>query len=217
MLIIWKGIGWSVLLIFIVLYIGTDITVDEIYGEGYSDEHVWHIYLSTISSAILVAFLGYWFNHKKRQLIIDEKTGESHLSTRHSLFFISVEYWAIILPVFIAYMSYNSVQENEQTKTYLSSPQFADIYVVDFNRIMDDYKQKYPYGALKVISVEKEYIEVIPSEIVHNLSSGPKNDIRDGKTEQPNYFSQLPFPLVRAELHELHQKEIIIFVSRKNQ
>ena len=91
----------------------------------------------------------------------------------------------------------------------------GDIYVADFKKLIDGYEDKYPYGTLKITYVEKEFIEVIPSEHIYNLSSGPKNDIRDGKTAQPDYFTQVPFPLMRAELQALHQQDIIIFVSRK--
>lgn len=217
MLIIWKGVGWTVLPLYIAFYIGTQITVEVIYGEGYSDTHVWQIYISTIASAILVAILGYWFNYKKRHLIVDDETGESRLSPRHTFFFIPVEYWAILMPVIISYFAYDSAQENKQSKIYLSSPKLGDVYVVDFKALIDEYEEKYPYGTLKITSVEKEFIEVVPSLPIYNLSSGPKKDIRDGKTELPNYFSPPSFPLMRAELQELHQQKIIIFVSRKEQ
>jgi len=112
MLVIFKGVGWAVLPIFIILFIGTQLIVDAAYGDGYSDSHIWQVYTSTIASAILVAFLGYWFNYKKRSLIFDEKTGDSRLSNRHTLFFIPVEYWAILMPMIISYFAYDSAQKN---------------------------------------------------------------------------------------------------------
>ncbi len=95
-MIIWRGYGFLVFIVTIVcvLVFGTIFNkagVNDDYGAG----------LGLIVAGIIIWFLGKKFNNpEKSKVFIDKESGrEVTLGPGHSLFFIKMEYWGIILPL----------------------------------------------------------------------------------------------------------------------
>lgn len=98
MLIVWRGLGWLVPVFVIAALILSQLSVDTVYGEGFYKAHAWPKQAAFIVAAISIGVLGIYLNHKKRQILIDEETGQAvGKAPAHSLFFIPVEYWAVIV------------------------------------------------------------------------------------------------------------------------
>ena len=98
MLIVWRGYGWLVPIIVVASFLVAQLSVDTVYGEDYYRVHEWPKILAIVTGSILVGLFGFFINYKKREEIIDQLTGKIRKSPAHTLFFIPVEFWAIILP-----------------------------------------------------------------------------------------------------------------------
>ncbi len=98
MLIVWRGFGWLVPVVIIAALILLQLSVDAVYGDGFYTADAWPKQAAFIVAALSVGFLGFFLNHTKRQLLFDEETGEAlGKAPAHSLFFIPIEYWAVII------------------------------------------------------------------------------------------------------------------------
>ena len=98
MLVVWRGFGWLVPVVVFGALILSQLSVDAVYGEGFYKATAWPKQAGFVAGAVLVGLLGIFLNHMKRQFLIDEETGETlGKAPSHSLFFIPVEYWAIIV------------------------------------------------------------------------------------------------------------------------
>lgn len=100
-MIIWKGFGIlvviiAILSIAIVQLVARAATNDPHFGET----HHWVGGLALIIAAVPVFFVGRYFNTRPGRVVIDKATKRELVIRRtHSLFFIPMEYWAIILPL----------------------------------------------------------------------------------------------------------------------
>lgn len=102
MLVVWRGFGWLVPIVVFGALILSQLSVDAVYGEGFYTANGWPKQVAFIVAALFVGFLGFLLIHKKRQILIDEETGEAvGKAPAHSLFFIPIEYWAIIVLAFV--------------------------------------------------------------------------------------------------------------------
>ncbi len=98
MLIVWRGLGWLVPVLVIAALILTQLAVDAVYGQGFYTANAWPKQAAFIAAAVFVGLLGVFLNHMRRGLLIDEETGEVvGKAPSHTLFFIPVEYWAVIV------------------------------------------------------------------------------------------------------------------------
>ena len=98
MLVVWRGFGWLVPVLVFAALILSQLSVDAVYGEGFYTANTWPKQVAFVVAAFSIGFLGFFLNHKWRQILIDEETGEAvGKAPAHSLFFIPVEYWAVIV------------------------------------------------------------------------------------------------------------------------
>lgn len=99
MLIVWRGYGWLVPVVIFGMLMLSQLTIDAIYGDGFYTANTWPKYAAIGVASVCVGLLGVFLNHIKRGTLVDEQTGEVLGKTpSHYLFFIPVEYWAIITP-----------------------------------------------------------------------------------------------------------------------
>ena len=75
----------------------SQLSVDAVYGDGFYTANDWPKQAAFIVAAFSVGLLGFFLNHVRRQVLVDEETGENvGKAPSHSLFFIPIEYWAVI-------------------------------------------------------------------------------------------------------------------------
>jgi hypothetical protein len=102
MLVVWRGFGWLVPVIVVAALILTQLSVDAVHGEGFYTANAWPKTVAFVAAAICVGLLGLFLNYMKRQVLVDDETGEAvGKAPAHSLFFIPVEYWAIVILAFV--------------------------------------------------------------------------------------------------------------------
>ena len=98
MLVVWRGLGWLVPVIVFGALILSQLSVDAVYGEGFYTANGWPKQAAFVVAALSVGLLGFVLNHVKRQILVDDETGEAlGKAPSHSLFFIPIEYWSIIV------------------------------------------------------------------------------------------------------------------------
>ena len=98
MLIWW---GWGILgaLLALLALVATELVVDGLYGPGTYSAHAGrYAPLGLLPVALILWPLGRWLNRREPRRMLDLKTGETVLlRSDHSLFFVRMEYWAVIL------------------------------------------------------------------------------------------------------------------------
>ncbi|WP_054957318.1 hypothetical protein [Paenibacillus dakarensis] len=93
-MIFWRG--WGIIgILFPILIAGLLAAL------GFTDENShWYYFIGLTLSAIPVWFIGKRLNKDKDEIYTNEKTGERFkLGNRHTLFFIPLQYYAIVYPI----------------------------------------------------------------------------------------------------------------------
>lgn len=97
MLIIWRGYGWLVPVVILGVMALSQLAVNALYGDGFYTANAWPKNVAVILAALSIGLLGLYLNYIKRRTLVDEETGEDlGKSPSHYLFFIPIEYWAVI-------------------------------------------------------------------------------------------------------------------------
>ncbi|EKE75233.1 hypothetical protein [Gallaecimonas xiamenensis] len=104
MLIIWRGLGWLVPVVVVAGFLVGQLLIDAVLGEGFYTSHPWPKVAAAVWVAVLVAVLGYVLNYKKRPLRTDPESGRQWKAPSHTLFFIPVEFWSVIVLVLFLWL-----------------------------------------------------------------------------------------------------------------
>lgn len=103
-MIIWRGAGIVVVVVVLGVGVATQLATNAAFGNPtYYTDHGWPKLLTLWLAAAMLWPFGRWLNVTKAKEWIDPDTGERvvhHSGGEHSLFFIPVEYWAIICVIF---------------------------------------------------------------------------------------------------------------------
>lgn len=214
MVIIWRGYGWLVPVIAIAALVGTQLSLDSLFGADTYTSNEWAKLVALGVAATGLAITGYVFNFRKRAVFVDEETGEKRKSNSHTFFWIPIEFWAVIVPVLFAVMTYQDAAEKEQFQALLAAPQVNDVYLVDFSEIYEDSDETYRYGAFKVVDVVDREVVMVPSEVGYNLRKGPREASASGEMDKPAYFLEQPLYIDTDGLLELYENGSIYSVIR---
>lgn len=106
-MIIWSGFGFLVVVIVIASTFLAQIITRAITGnDQFFDQSSIPFDIAMFFSSAVIYFLGKWLNTRKAKTYIDKETGkEIILKRNHSLFFIKMEYWGIIIIVIMVILS----------------------------------------------------------------------------------------------------------------
>ncbi len=97
-MIVWKGWGFLGLLIPLILSVSVGEAIDSNYGDHTYQNSEWAMPLVLGLSAVLVSWIGYKLNSKQGRILIDPENNERvELKTIHSMFWIPLQYWGIII------------------------------------------------------------------------------------------------------------------------
>lgn len=214
MFVIWRGFGWTIPIIVFASFLLTQSILDSTYGEAYYRSNDWPKTAAIIAGSLIIGLLGYFLNYKKRNVVIDEETGKKNKSPSHTLFFIPIEFWAVLIPLLFLWMEQYGAEQDALDITYIQSPIVNDKYLVDYTKIFDGADEEYKYGVMKISSVSAETVELLISEMSYDGKSGPKKDIREAKTSDRSYFVQEPAIFTRTELLNLKNIDAIDSVVR---
>jgi len=98
-MIVWSGFGFLVALITFGVLFATATVAEKLSGNPqFYEENSWVISVGMIVSALFTFVLAQLLNKQKPRVVIDKNTGqEIELRRNHSLFWIPVKWWPIIL------------------------------------------------------------------------------------------------------------------------
>ncbi len=98
-MIIWRGWGILVVIVAALAVVGTQLATTALFGaETYARHNAWLFPLGLALAAPIVWLLGRRLNGRGGRTLVDPATGRRVVVRRdHSLFFIRMEYWAIVL------------------------------------------------------------------------------------------------------------------------
>lgn len=95
---VWKGWGLSILLFIFMFVLPIEYLVEHYLGAGQYKALAWPIPLAILLGAIPTTIVGVILNNKPARLLVDTETGEKlELKPEHSLFWIPMQYWGLIL------------------------------------------------------------------------------------------------------------------------
>ena len=97
-MIVWKGWGILALVIPLIISLSVGSSLDAYYGEGFYKNSAWAMPLVLGISSILVFIVGSKINSKPGKIVIDPENNERiELKTTHSMFWIPLQYWSLII------------------------------------------------------------------------------------------------------------------------
>jgi len=97
-MIVWKGWGFLGLVIPLACSLLMQFGVDSYYGDGFYSEASWPLPLALLLSSVLVFVSGYKLNSNEGRILLDPETNEKVLlKTTHSMFWIPMQYWSVII------------------------------------------------------------------------------------------------------------------------
>ncbi|MDC9725529.1 MAG: hypothetical protein PSN44_06400 [Gammaproteobacteria bacterium] len=95
-----EGLGFSDYWFIFLFVLPIELLVEHFYGEGQYKALSWPIPLAILLGAIPTTLVGMMLNNKPARVLIDPETNEKvELKREHSLFWIPMQYWGVILVV----------------------------------------------------------------------------------------------------------------------
>lgn len=216
MLLIWRGFGWAIPVVSIAVLIGVELGVETAFKEdNYYQLNAWPKYIAAIILAIAIGSLGYVLNYRAKKVVFDETDEKNNTRSKpHALFFIPVQYWAIIIPVLLTWVGYSAQQDSKKAIEYLNEIHSGDVYLTDFSKVFSSVETSYKYGLLKVEKVNAEKVSLLASKSVYNIKKGPKDDVVNGKDKVADYFEDKSIGFTDEELRTLFYSGAIYKVIR---
>ena len=211
---IWKGRGWIAPVIFIACFVDIQLIVDHFLGDGFYKDNRWVKLVALAVVALVVGIIGFILNRRDRIISIHPETGKKTRSPAHTLLFLPIEVWAVIVPfVFLSLDYFNAVQENK-TLAYLEQPKVNDIYSVDFAKIFKNEDPVYKYGTMVVVAVDPNLVSVQSSTHAYDGKSGVRKDLHNGSAKEAYYYASEVTPFNIRELLKFYESGAIYSVHR---
>ncbi|MBY6188498.1 hypothetical protein KUV89_17935 [Marinobacter hydrocarbonoclasticus] len=204
MLIIWRGLGWLVPVLVAVVFVGMQLLLNSLFGEGTYRAEGWSLWLTVGIASVLIGFFG---------LLVNQRDGEEGHRRSHALFFIPVQYWALLLPLLVGGLEYAEGQKEDRMATYLAQPQVGDHYLLDLRNVFDDVDGEFPYGAMKVVAVNNSGVKVVLSEYQFDQRAGIREAIRE-QNENSGFAEESSFHFGFDEIEALVADEEIFDIQR---
>lgn len=125
--------------------------------------------------------------------------------------------WAFLagmVAVVAVFGALENSNRNKSREAYLAAPIKGDQYVVNVSSFVKVPGTGYTYGVLRVRGVNPDSIEFDAPTFFYAASSGPAKDIRDGKVDEPGYFTPASISLSRSEIARIDTEHAIHSIER---
>ena len=125
--------------------------------------------------------------------------------------------WAFLAGMIAIAAVFGILDDSNRSKSreaYLAAPLKGDRYVVNAASLMKAPQSKYLYGVMRVRSVSADSIEFDAPSVFYSGASAVTKDIRNGKIDDPGYFSPSPIVLSRGEIARIHKEHAIHSIER---
>lgn len=213
MFTIWKGRGWVAPVIFVAAFMDVQFVVDYFMGDGFYTDNRWVKIIAVMIVSVFVFVLGCFLNHKGR-VTHQSETGQKSKPFTHTLLFLPIELWAVVVPCVVLGVDYFNVEQENKTLVYLQAPKVNDIYSVDFSKIFKNEDPIYKYGTMVVVSVNMNLVQVQSSTHAYDGKSGVRKDIHNGQANEAFYYSDDVTPFNVRELLKFYNEDAIFSVKR---
>ncbi len=99
-MIVWEGLGFLVAVIVFGCALACNLAFDAVFGKGFYEAHLAAVGVAMLLAASLTGALALWVRQRTAHVVIDKETGQEFILDRgHSLLFIPVRFWSLILTV----------------------------------------------------------------------------------------------------------------------
>lgn len=98
-MLIWSGWGFLAAIVVIAFFLGAEAVPNSLFGEGTYQENptLWQA-PAMLLAGVVNFLLGRWLNGRPGRTVIDKETREEiTLRNDHTLFFVKVERWGLVL------------------------------------------------------------------------------------------------------------------------
>ena len=104
-MVIWQGAGFAGVLFPLIFVFGGQYGLDAVMGEGYYTSHNWAPASLLALAAVAVWAFGSAVNRRPGRELVDPQTQEKVvLKERHTIFWIPLQYFSLVILAFAAYM-----------------------------------------------------------------------------------------------------------------
>lgn len=220
MLIIWRRMGWLVPVIVLASMVVSALAVEFATGGETELAKHWRRFPGVILASAVLGILGYHLNYRNRPVHKDEETGELTQAPSHTFFYLPMQFWAVIYPIFFVWLSVTSAQETAETEAYLAAPQVNDIYITNFyndteNLLSEEKDDKFQVSVLKITSVDADGVMTVSALYLYKAAHKAKRDIYKTLTKKEKQFHDDPIFYSWDELRSLRDKGVILSIHRK--
>lgn len=94
----------------------------------------------------------------------------------------------VLIAAAAAFIAFTGWQNQEQERLYLANPEVGDTYIVKVSKIFEGGDPEYDFVLMQIESVNGDQVGFKVSATQYNLAKGPKEDMRTGKADDPDYY-----------------------------
>ena len=121
----------------------------------------------------------------------------------------------IIFVLLITAASISVKRDDSNSDNYVESPAVGDLYVVNFEKMIEGANTGYKYGVMRVLQVSQDGVELAISKNGYKRSSSTNKAIRNGETSKPDFFESEPAFMKIGQLKTFRESKAILSVSRE--
>jgi hypothetical protein len=125
--------------------------------------------------------------------------------------------WAFLvglLAIAGVFVAMDNSSRNSSRERYVAAPQKGDLYVLNIASLLKAPQSKYMYAVIRVRGVRPDSVEFDVPSVYYSGASGATKDMRDGKVDQPDYYTAAPIVLTRADIARIDQEHAIHSIDR---
>jgi hypothetical protein len=119
------------------------------------------------------------------------------------------------IAIFAAFVGVGAAEQQKKEAAFLAAPAVGDLYVVKLARFANGTDPKFPYGVLRVASVDGATLNLQLGTFGYNRPKGAESAIRSGQISGAEYFADEPLTVPVAELQPLKTEGSIHSVRRR--
>jgi len=120
----------------------------------------------------------------------------------------------IIIGIAVLWIYDAHQQDLAEEEALLAQPAVNDYYIMDFSRVFTGSDPDYPWGLLRIKSVDATEIEMHVGNMVYDRATGVRADIRAGEAAVDSYYDSTTVSFDIGELLAYQESGVIYSIER---